>query len=490
MNSSSTELKVGLFAIIVIVFLTYMTFKVGSLPLIWEKGYRLYVDFNDISGLDEKSKIKIAGVEAGIVEKIELSGGRAKLTLLMSPEIKLYRDARAYLKMSGLLGDRYLSLSIGSPDEPVLDYGDTITNVVPAVDIGMLANQLTSASVQLNQLTKNLNSILGESQIEDIKDTIHNLKGITADLKDLSHENRVPLNRIIAQLENFTKSLSEQGPGFMDDMGRIADNLGDKGPGIISNLDSAVRELKELLEENRFAFTESMENIRSVSRSANNIARKMEGGEGTLGKLVTDDSLYTSLTSVSKKAEKTFDFADRLRTYLDFHSEYNLGESEWKGYFDLTLKPRNDKYYVIGIVSDPIGSVKTTETTTNGSTVIEHEVTSRIEFSAQFVKRFNELALRIGVIENTFGFGADYFFSSGDGRIKLDMWDMSAKEAGADDPHAKIGIDYRFFKYFFVSSGIDNLLNANRRGVYVGGGLNFEDEDFKYLLGSAPVSFK
>ncbi len=486
MKDSSTELKVGIFAIIVIVFLTYMTFKVGSLPLIWEKGYRLYVEFNDISGLDEQSRVKIAGVEAGIVEKIELLKGKAKLTLLINPDIEIYGDARAYMKMSGLLGDRYLALSIGTPDEPVLKNGDTIVNAVPAVDIGMLAQQLTTAASYLKDLTENLTNILGETQREEIKESITNLRIITANLKEISLKNKEPLNRIIAQVEDFTKALSNQGPGFLDDMGRMADMLGNKGPALIDSLDSAAREFREVLEDNRHTFRESMDNIQSVSRSAKTIVQKIEEGEGTLGKLMTDDALYQSLNSVSEQAGKSFEFAGRLRTFLDFHTEYNTGEAEWKGYFDLTLRPREDRYYILGIVSDPIGSVNTTETTTNGVTVIEEEVESKIEFTAQFAKKFNDLALRIGLMENTFGFGADYFFQSDKGRIKFDMWDLSAKEAGADEVHARIGLDYRFFQFFFLSGGVDNLLNSSRRGIYVGGGIKFEDEDFKYLMGSTP----
>ncbi|MBI4681909.1 MAG: MCE family protein [Nitrospirae bacterium] len=491
MKKSSTELKVGLFAIIVIIFLTYMTFKVGGLPPIWEKGYRLYVVFDDISGLDEQSRVKIAGVEAGIVEKIELINGRAKLTLIMEPDIKIYKDAKAYMRMAGLLGDRYLSLEAGTPDEPVLGNGDTIADSVPAIDVGMLANQLTSAAVYLKELTGNLNSILGETQKEEIKDSIHNLKVITANIKEISIDNKEPLTRTIAQLEDFTKSLSEQGPGFMSDMRKLAKNLGDKGPELVDNLDKAAREFKDVIAENRKTFKDSMDNIKDVSKSATNIARKMEEGEGTLGKLMKDDTLYNSLTSVSKQAEKSFDFVGRLRTYLDFHTEYNTGESEWKGYFDLTLRPQEDKYYILGIVTDPRGSVKTTETTINGLEVTEEEVESKVEFTAQFAKKFKDLALRIGLMENTFGVGADYFFDSEKGKIKFDMWDLSAREAESKRAHARIGVDYRFFKFFFVSSGVDNLINSNRRGIYVGGGIKFEDEDLKYLLGSTPnISMK
>lgn len=486
MKNVSTELKVGTFAILVIVILSYMTFKVGGLPMMWEKGYRLYAEFDDVSGLDEQSRIKIAGVEAGMLEKISLEDGKAKLTLLIQPDIKVYKNAVVSMRMSGLLGDRYLALSPGSRDQPVLNDGDTIAKTLPAADIDVLANRLTSAADQISSLTKNINTIFGETEKQSLREAIRNLSAVTMNLKEISAENRVPLRNVIAQLEKFTEALGDKGPGVIDDISNVASTLNDKGPEFIDNLNKAARELKEVIEENRYTFKQSMENIQEVSRSAENITRKIEQGEGTLGKLMTDDTLYRSLTNVSGKVEKSFDYVGRLRTFLDFHTEYNTHESEWKGYFDLTLRPREDKYYILGIVTDPLGSVKTTETTINGVTEIKEEVESRIEFTAQFAKRIDDLALRIGLTENTFGLGADYFFNNENGRIKFDMWDFSAKEAGADEAHARIGLDYRLFKFFFVSGGVDNFLNSNRRGVYVGGGLKFEDEDFKYLLGSTP----
>ncbi len=129
-----------------------------------------------------------------------------------------------------------------------------------------------------------------------------------------------------------------------------------------------------------------------------------------------------------------------------------------------------------------------TKTTTNsGATVTTEEIEeSEIEFTVQFVRRFEDYALRIGVIESTFGLGADYYFASDAGRIKFDVWDFGADEADADNAHIRVGVDYNVFKRIFVSAGIDNLLNSNRRGIYVGGGLKFEDKDFKYLFGSTP----
>ena len=492
MKNVSAELKVGIFAIIVIVVLSYMTFKVGGMPMIWEKGYRLYSVFDDVSGLDEQSRIKIAGVEAGLLEKIRLENGKAKLTLLIQPDVKVYKNAVVSLRMSGLLGDKYIALSTGTADQPLLRDGDTIAQANPAADIDALANRVTSAADQISEFTKNVNSIFGATERQSISDSLQNLRDVTMSLKEISAENRVPLRNVIAQLDKFTAALGDKGPGVIDDISNVARNLNEKGPELIDNLNKASRELKEVIEENRYALKESIGNIQSASKSAGSIASKLEKGEGTLGKLMTDDTLYNSLSSVAGKAEKSLDFAGRLRTYLDFHTEYNTGEGEWKGFFELTLRPRDDKYYILGVVSDPRGSVHTTETTTDGVTVTEDEVESEVEFTAQFAKRFdNNIALRVGVMESTFGVGADYFFNDEYGRIKFDVWDFDADEAEANEAHVRIGLDYRLFKYFFVSGGVDNLLNPDRRGVYVGGGLKFEDEDFKYLLGSTPnISIK
>lgn len=486
MKNSSTELKVGIFAIIVIIFLTYMTFKVGSLPLIWEKGYRLHVEFDDISGLDEQSRVKIAGVEAGVVEKISLEDGKAMVTLLMNPNVKIYKDAAVSLRMSGLLGDKYLAVSTGSPDQPVLKSGESITRSVPAADIDILANQLASAATYLSELTRNLNDMFGESEKEALKAAIQDLRVVTKNLKDISSTNKEPLNRVIAQLDEFTEALSDKGPGFMDDISKIARHLGEKGPELIDNLNQVASDMREVIGENKYAFKEGIENFRDASRSATVVAQKLEKGEGTIGKLMKEDELYDSLNKFSKEAGKSLDVVSRLRTFMDFHTEYNLETEQWKGFFNLTLKPQDAKYYILGVVSDPEGSVETTETTVNGVTTTEEEVKTKIEFSAQFAKRFEDFTLRIGLIENTFGFGTDYFFNDDAGRLKLDIWDFSAKEAGSDEAHARIGLDYNIFKYIFVSAGVDNILNSDRRGIYVGGGVRFEDEDFKYLFGTSP----
>jgi len=133
-----------------------------------------------------------------------------------------------------------------------------------------------------------------------------------------------------------------------------------------------------------------------------------------------------------------------------------------------------------------MGSVQTTKTTLDGVLSTEEKVESKLEFNAQFARRFDNLVFRIGMIESTFGMGADYLLPNNKGIVSVNLWDFNAEEVDATSAHAKIGVDYNLFKHLFVSGGIDNFLNESRRGIYIGGGIKFEDEDFKYILGHMP----
>lgn len=464
-----TELKVGIFAIIGIIILTYMTLKVSGIGIRWEKGYKIHVLFDNISGLDEKSKVKVAGVDAGIVYRVSLDKGRAMLTLLMKPDVRIYEDASASLRMSGLLGDKYLSLWAGSPGKRVLRNGDWIQNTESAADIDALANKLSSAASYISDLAEWLKDLIGEKEKTSIKDTIHNLRAISENLNVILKEDRAPLHNTLVELEGFSSKLNEKGPSLIDELGTTA------------------RELRDVIGENRGALNEGLRNFSEASKSVNDVAQQIERGEGTLGKLLREDKIYDSIGKIADSAGKSFDVVDRLKTVMEFQSDYLTDRGDWKGSFNLSLQTREDLYYIFGVVSDPLGSTKVTHREINGVSTREEKTEREIEFSAQVAKRFEDFAIRIGMLENTFGFGADYFFNYGKGRVRMDVWDFSADEAGADSAHVKIGLEYNVFKNLFISSGIDNILNSDSRGIYIGGGLRFEDEDLKYLLSLSPM---
>src|SRR3972149_12216068 len=116
----SPEAKVGLFVLIGIILLVYMSLRVGGFRLGGGEGYPLTVEFGSAAGLDPDSSVRVAGVEVGRVKEIGLEDNRAHLVLLIRPDVRIGRDFTAILKTTGLLGDRYVELLPGAPGAPPL----------------------------------------------------------------------------------------------------------------------------------------------------------------------------------------------------------------------------------------------------------------------------------------------------------------------------------------------------------------------------------
>ncbi len=491
MRGLTTELKVGLFAVLVIAILTFLTFRVGGLYWLKDEGNRHFILFKNIAGLDEKTKLKIAGVDSGFIEKIELETGLAKVTIRVSRGVKLYSDAGASIKATGLLGDKYLEVTTGSA-EPQLKNGDMIRNTVEVVDVDDMVRKLSAVSEDISTLITSLNEALGTEEAKrSLRETVTNLRHVTANLNETIVANDRKLRNVLDDIRTLTASLNEIVDKNKEPINVAVGNLRDfsaslktDGPDLVANLSQASRELKEMVVENKPAVKDTFE-------SFNRITKQIEQGEGTLGKLVKDERLYENINKAAEGVEKTFGAIDRFRTFVTFQAEYLNKVGDGKGYFYLTLQPRPDRYYLLGVVGDPIGRVRTTETAIiedGVTTVIREERTRQeIEFTAQYAMRHKDVALRLGLMENTFGAGVDYFFLNDKGKLTVDAWDFSNDEEHSRNPHVKAGVDYFIFKNVFVSAGIDNIFNRKWRGGYAGLGLRLEDEDLKYILGTIPV---
>ena len=496
MRGLSTELKVGFFAVFVMFILTFMTFKVGGLDWLKKEGFIVYVDFRDIAGLDEKTKVKVAGVDAGVIEKIELREGIAKLTLRIRKDVHIYSNAVASIKAAGLLGDKYLEINTGS-QFPQLKNGDTIGHVIELVDIDDMLRRLSKVSDNISDLAGSLNEAFGPEESKNaLKKSVLTLGDITSNLNQTIVANDRKMRNVLDNISNLTASLSEFVDKNKEPLTATISNMKDltgkvksDAPELIASLNKAARDLKDLVEENKSA-------VKSTVQSFGHITEQIDKGEGTLGKLVKDEKLYNSINSAAERLDKTLGAIDRFKTFITFQADYLTSSREGKGYFNVTLQPKSDKYYILGIVRDPLGKVttkKTQTTTSTGTSLVKKEVTQNVlEFTAQIAKRFSDTemfkdtALRAGITESTFGVGADYFFNKDKGRAAVDIWDFSNDEEDSGNPHVKVGVDYYLFKNLFVTAGADNILNKKWRGGYAGVGVRFEDEDLKYLLGVVP----
>jgi len=486
----------------VIIVLAYMTFTVSKFRIFEPAGYKVYVYFPSVAGIDEKSRVKIAGVDAGKIEKIEIAEGKARLTVRLREGVVIRRDSKASIKGIGLLGEKFLDITPGSPDQPYLREGDTITNVVQVADLDRLLTQLSLAAEDISGLMKSINEVVGsEEGKRKMKDTLTNIREITEGLSRIIETNDKRLGRIMASLDEVTMNINDLVKENRRSLNQTASNIEEfsgslksKGPELIDNLKKASDDIRSILQENRETLREAVDSLKGTTKRAettmesiDTVVKRIERGEGTIGKLMTDERLYTSLNKAAEYVTRS----ERFRTFFDFRGEYMEKDSNTKGYFGVTLQPSRDKFYVIQLVSDPRGKVTTTETSiitdSELKTTREEKVEDKLKFSAQIGRRYKGLAGRIGFFENTFGAGGDYFLLDDKGRISLEAWDFNTKEPGNTRAHLKASLGYTLFKYIFLNTGYDNLLNKGRRQFFFGGGIRFEDEDLRYLLGTVSI---
>ena len=132
-RSPVRDFVVGLFVLIGLGAVAYLSMNVGNFSLRKEGGLALAADFDEIGGLKTRAPVVIAGVKVGQVETITLNKDyRARVTLSVDATLKLPVDTSASIVTAGLLGDRYISLQLGG-EEKDLKSGDEIRFTESAV---------------------------------------------------------------------------------------------------------------------------------------------------------------------------------------------------------------------------------------------------------------------------------------------------------------------------------------------------------------------
>ena len=140
MERARVNIAVGLFVLIGIVALGYLSIQLGRVSFLGATGYVVTADFPSVGGLKPGSTVEIAGVEIGRVEAIGLADYQARVTLRIRAGVKLQEDAIASIKTKGLIGEKYLRISPGGSDRLIPPRG-RIREVEAPVDFEELLSK-------------------------------------------------------------------------------------------------------------------------------------------------------------------------------------------------------------------------------------------------------------------------------------------------------------------------------------------------------------
>ena len=211
-----TEAKVGIFVLVALLLLIFMTLKISGVRKIKGKGKTYYLKFSNVSGLVEKAKVEIAGVESGWVEKIFLTNdGKAEIEIKLFPGIKLRENVKAYIRSYGFMGEKYVDIVPGDKGK-ILSENTIIENTYSEKSIGEVADRVSIAVSEFSKFMKNLNKTMegvGENKIARIVNNFDNfssnLSKFGENLNNLLSKNQNKIQNMLNNFDNFSISLNK-----------------------------------------------------------------------------------------------------------------------------------------------------------------------------------------------------------------------------------------------------------------------------------------
>lgn len=312
------ELKVGAMILVALAVLVVAVVKLGEAANLFTRHYDLVTLLKNANGLREGGSVTVAGQLAGVVKRIEFlpPDGDTTRNLLVVMEMnselrdQVRGDSRVKLKSLGLLGDKVLDISPGTPRYGVLAAGDTVPNV-PSLDYEQVIEQASAAVGDLVLLTRDLRAIT--SGMAEGKGTMGQLL-TNRSLYDQLTTSLTAMNQLLARMQ------SSQGT-----LGRLMDD-----PTLY-------------------------ENLASVTVRLDSVLTQVQSTDGTMGRLLHDDSLYTRMLSAATAADSVLGlatggngFAARVLTDQELYDRLNKTLTDLNAILeDLRSNPRK---YTKGMV--------------------------------------------------------------------------------------------------------------------------------------------
>lgn len=141
------HLTAGVFMLIGLICLGYLSVELGGTRVLQAEGYEVQAVFSNVGGLRTGAPVVIAGVEVGSVTRIGLKDYAAQVKMHLKRDVKLPKDSIAAVKTRGLIGEKFVSISIGASPESI-EAGGKIRETQPAVNLESLISKYAFGEVE------------------------------------------------------------------------------------------------------------------------------------------------------------------------------------------------------------------------------------------------------------------------------------------------------------------------------------------------------
>lgn len=302
----SHELKVGTVALVTIVaFILMFQFLKGTALFTSTDTYHIIYD--NIAGLTESNPVEINGYQAGVVQDVRLindGSGRLLVSLSVDRNFNIPKDTEAEITTATLIAGMKIVLRMGQSNEMCHNH-DTISGYVATSIIDRLSGTLSplednisSIVLRLDSVITAINSILTPEMTLNMKSAIANVSDVTSGLKQISDSRKDELMAAIDGIQTFTSMLAANS----------------------STIDSTLKNLGEISDAvSTSDLKTSLGSLQSSIRGLDTILTGISKGEGSAGKLVTNDSLYTNLSNTLYNLDMLLrDMKENPKKYVHF----------------------------------------------------------------------------------------------------------------------------------------------------------------------------
>jgi phospholipid/cholesterol/gamma-HCH transport system substrate-binding protein len=308
------QLQVGIFVTFALVLLGLVILVLGNQRSMFASKVRLHTSFPDVNGLIVGAPVRLAGVDVGRVTQIRFSDDLERpyaiLELAIETEYmpRVRRDTRALIDSKGLLGDKIINLTVGSPRMPELKEGDAI-EAGESGSLERLAHRVEDTAGAIGEAADAAKGAVTSIASPEVTE---NVRRITASLADLLEQAQrgdglwhalvadPALARRVASIVTQLDSASTHARSASERLDSVMAQV-EHGPGTLNTLLYGP-EGKALLAD-----------LGELGKRLNRLAANVERGNGTIGGLLVDPSVYEDMKTVLGNIERNVLFKALVR---------------------------------------------------------------------------------------------------------------------------------------------------------------------------------
>ncbi|CAN5292604.1 MlaD family protein [soil metagenome] len=322
LRSKKNDLIVGSFVLFAFAVMFTMTFAIrggtGVSP------YKLQTSYKDVAGLEIGAPVLVSGFRLGRVTSMEPGVDKDNNPIVLvnakiARDVKIYKDAKVRLMLQGFIGDKRLEIDPGTSTNPEIENGERLEGVPPS-DFTKILGKGEDIMANLNETLKNIREFTeNKERIAKIDDSLANIAQSSKDIAEILKENRESIRASTENVQKLTaqardiadkvnKTVEKADAAVTDAQAAVADLRKDRAEvrtkvdSILENTDKTSAHANELVISAKDEVKALSDKIKQASDNLNEILAKVNRGEGTVGKLVSDskpfDDLQASIASL------------------------------------------------------------------------------------------------------------------------------------------------------------------------------------------------